>query len=432
MVDAPRGSLVSYSTAPGAEAVDGDNGNSPFTTALIEVGQEPGLPIEQALKRVRLAVSKATDPMQIPYESSSLTTEFAFFPAQAGREKPTLVKAGETGNSAAPGSAARSVEAWKKELRSRSPRDAYEIVIREDKVEGYQAYLALHPSQPTVPAVRTILVRRQLMIAWYTAVTINTTASYQAFLANWGSSDYAASANRLLERTLTRSVSAAGSAFATAPACPCSQPANPLPRQRRTGLQPTQNAVSTPSGPSAPTAGTTTVVNTPPSVIYPSPAPPIVVAPPRPPIVHIPPRPPRGHGKPTGGNDKPSGGADQPSGSTGKPAGNDTPTGRDKPRATGGWSNDKPKVTLGTGNDRSPALLNPGSLTNYGQRNRKASSPQSSGTAMSMFPAVGIRPNPSVKQQSFGATGMSRSQSFRPAGASPGVGRMPFGGLGIR
>ena len=54
---------MSYSTAPGAEAVDGDSGNSPFTTALVDIGQEPGLPIEQALKRVRLAVNKATDPM---------------------------------------------------------------------------------------------------------------------------------------------------------------------------------------------------------------------------------------------------------------------------------------------------------------------------------------------------------------------------------
>ncbi len=309
-------------------------------------------------------------------------------------------------------------------------------MIREDKVEGYQAYLALHPSQPTAPAVRTILVRRQLMIAWYTAVTINTTASYQAFLASWGSSDYAATANRLLERTLTRSVSTAGSAFATAATCPCSQPVNPLPRQRRTGLQPTQNAVSNPSGPSAPNVVTnnppTVVVNNPPSVVYPNPAPPIVVVPPRPPIVHIPPRPPRGHDKPTGGYDKPSGGTDKPSGGTGKPAGSDTPTGRDKPRATGGWSNDKPKVTLGTGNDGSRARLNPGTLTNYGQRNRNASSPQSSGTGMSMSPAAGIRTNTSFKQQSFGATGMSRSQSFRPAGASPGVGRMPFGGLGIR
>ena len=62
MVDAPKGSLVSYSTAPGTEALDGDGANSPFTTALMQIGQEPGLPIEQALKRVRLAVSKATDP----------------------------------------------------------------------------------------------------------------------------------------------------------------------------------------------------------------------------------------------------------------------------------------------------------------------------------------------------------------------------------
>ena len=45
IVDAPTGSLVSYSTAPGTEAQDGDGNNSPFTAALLKVGQEPGLPI---------------------------------------------------------------------------------------------------------------------------------------------------------------------------------------------------------------------------------------------------------------------------------------------------------------------------------------------------------------------------------------------------
>ena len=39
MVDAPKGSLVSYSTAPGTEALDGDGANSPFTTALTRIGQ---------------------------------------------------------------------------------------------------------------------------------------------------------------------------------------------------------------------------------------------------------------------------------------------------------------------------------------------------------------------------------------------------------
>src|SRR5262249_60945791 len=83
IVDAPNGSLVSYSTAPGTEALDGDGLNSPFTTALTKIGHEPGLPIEQLLKRVRLDVSNATDRQQFPWESSSLTVEFSFFPSGA-------------------------------------------------------------------------------------------------------------------------------------------------------------------------------------------------------------------------------------------------------------------------------------------------------------------------------------------------------------
>src|SRR5215470_2837874 len=45
IVDAPTGSLVSYAAAPGGEAQDCDGLNSPFTAALLKVGQEPGLPI---------------------------------------------------------------------------------------------------------------------------------------------------------------------------------------------------------------------------------------------------------------------------------------------------------------------------------------------------------------------------------------------------
>ena len=44
IVDAPNGSLVSYSTAPGTEALDGDGANSPYTTALLKIGREPGVP----------------------------------------------------------------------------------------------------------------------------------------------------------------------------------------------------------------------------------------------------------------------------------------------------------------------------------------------------------------------------------------------------
>src|SRR5207302_2032690 len=87
IVDAPNGSLVSYSTAPGTEASDGDGENSPYTAALLKIGQQPGLPIEQALKKVRLSVSEATSPHQFPWESSSLTDEFSFFPGSSANDK---------------------------------------------------------------------------------------------------------------------------------------------------------------------------------------------------------------------------------------------------------------------------------------------------------------------------------------------------------
>src|SRR5262245_31056366 len=39
IVDAPNGSLISYSTAPGTEALDGDGINSPYTAALLKIGR---------------------------------------------------------------------------------------------------------------------------------------------------------------------------------------------------------------------------------------------------------------------------------------------------------------------------------------------------------------------------------------------------------
>ncbi len=55
IVDAPNGSIVGYSTAPGAEALDGTGGHSPYTQAFLNVAREPNVPIEQLFKRVRLA-----------------------------------------------------------------------------------------------------------------------------------------------------------------------------------------------------------------------------------------------------------------------------------------------------------------------------------------------------------------------------------------
>jgi hypothetical protein len=81
IVDAPTGSIVAYSTAPGTEATDGAGAHSPYTAAFIEVAQQPRVQIEQLFKQVRLKVHEATKGQQTPWESSSLTSDFWFLPS---------------------------------------------------------------------------------------------------------------------------------------------------------------------------------------------------------------------------------------------------------------------------------------------------------------------------------------------------------------
>ncbi len=80
---APRGTFLAYATAPGAVALDGLAGNSPFSRALAAEMTAPGLPIEQMFKRVRVSVLEQTGGAQTPWDTSSLTSEFVFVP-----EKP--------------------------------------------------------------------------------------------------------------------------------------------------------------------------------------------------------------------------------------------------------------------------------------------------------------------------------------------------------
>ncbi len=72
-VDAPRGSFVGYSTAPGDVSVDGETSNSPYTLALVEELNTPGISIEEAHRAVRGKVLAATNQRQTPWDSSSLT-----------------------------------------------------------------------------------------------------------------------------------------------------------------------------------------------------------------------------------------------------------------------------------------------------------------------------------------------------------------------
>jgi hypothetical protein len=133
-MDAARGTLIAYATAPGMTAADGDGENGVYTEELLKAVREPGLKVEDVFKRVRGRVVERTRGRQTPWESSSLTGDFVFNVAIATPPAPAAA--------AAP-SGADPVEMafWDAIKRSPNPAD-------------YKAYLETYPDGRFVALAR--------------------------------------------------------------------------------------------------------------------------------------------------------------------------------------------------------------------------------------------------------------------------------------
>ena len=77
-MNAPSGSLIAYSTAPGKTALDGRGQNSPYTSALLQHISTPNITVIQMFQRVRSTVRKQSSYKQTPWESTSLGGDFYF------------------------------------------------------------------------------------------------------------------------------------------------------------------------------------------------------------------------------------------------------------------------------------------------------------------------------------------------------------------
>jgi Caspase domain len=184
IVDAPNGSIVGYSTAPGTEALDGSGEHSPYLASFLERAKEPNLPIEQLFKRVRLDVAGTTGGRQIPWESSSLTSDFYFF-------GDTAVAATRAPNRA-------PVVAAASNLPSRSVQQAYDFVLSEGQPQYYEQFIAMYPHDPLCDRIRWLLRNIVVAQAWHKTVLANSPFAYKTFADNFGDTPYAKVAGTLL------------------------------------------------------------------------------------------------------------------------------------------------------------------------------------------------------------------------------------------
>jgi hypothetical protein len=204
---------------------------------VLTVAKEPNLSIEEAFKRVRVAVNEATDGRQVPWESSSLTSDFRFFGDAASGATPS-------GQAPAPKPATvmRGADDWRRDLGGKEPKAAYELVIADNSVAAFEAFGALFGGSSYAPRVRSLLERRKEMLAWEVAVATNTASSYEAFLVSYASSDLAATARKLQVRVINRTLLVPTN-VALGPTCPCpTTPVQPLLKKVEPPPPPTKRA----------------------------------------------------------------------------------------------------------------------------------------------------------------------------------------------
>lgn len=134
-MDAPTGTLLAFSTAPGRVAMDGDGRNSPYTMALARELTTPGAKVEEVFKRVRVRVMERSGGRQVPWEASSLTGDFVFADVVDGQVRVTPTPPPQTRGDEAEIVFWRSIEA------SDDPGD-------------YQAYLDAFPDGVFSPLAR--------------------------------------------------------------------------------------------------------------------------------------------------------------------------------------------------------------------------------------------------------------------------------------
>lgn len=84
-IDSNAKLFVSYSTSPGAVALDGTGRNSPYAKYLTEAITLPDLTLEQAFKHTLKGVYKETSGEQTPWISSSFFGDFIFHATRPGK-----------------------------------------------------------------------------------------------------------------------------------------------------------------------------------------------------------------------------------------------------------------------------------------------------------------------------------------------------------
>ena len=204
-MDAPRGSLLAYATAPGDVAADGDEKNGLYTSKLLLHMDTPGLAVEQVFKNVGRDVQQKTGGSQVPWIALSLTEDFFFVPKEVELSSEQW-QAKAQAEEARIESLRQVIEAEEarlaKDAAAHQEQAAYKAAVATGTEEALQGFLRQYPQSKYAEAVRNGIEQIQLeriRNAFERAKSRGTEEALDNFLSDYPQSALAGRARQLIK-----------------------------------------------------------------------------------------------------------------------------------------------------------------------------------------------------------------------------------------
>ncbi len=150
------GTLIAFATQPDNVAYDGEGDHSPFTRALLDHLETPGMDVALVMRRVRQDVIQTSNGQQVPWSYSSLTAPFVFKAKPEPEPRPVVEAAPE------PRFDPKEIElAFWKSAQQNGTRSAYEVYLQRFPQGTFAGLARLEVARLTEAEARDAEQRKQ-------------------------------------------------------------------------------------------------------------------------------------------------------------------------------------------------------------------------------------------------------------------------------
>ena len=177
-VEGETGLVVSFAAEAGNTADDGDGVHSPYTSALLEVLDQPGLEVGRMFRSVRAKVKTATDGKQVPIEQMQLPDQDIYLVSGTVAAEPAA--GAET---AVPQDDATTT---------------YFTAVKAGTVEALAGFIKLYPTHTRAEDARALMAAMEDDAFWEKTQGAATVSAYKRYLLVFPQGTYADEAAKWL------------------------------------------------------------------------------------------------------------------------------------------------------------------------------------------------------------------------------------------